>query len=90
MFKKESMYGLSAGTVKSDHCREVAVRRGSTVCCCHGNGSLKGVSTLTKRDKFLFIRKYGLFSCTYVAALILENMFPVYKANLMRSVTLFF
>lgn len=33
---------------------------------------------------------YGLFSCTYVAALILENMFFVCKAYLMRSVTLFF
>lgn len=53
-------------------------------------GLWRALSTLTKRDKFLFIRKYGVFSCTYVAALILENTFPVYKANLMRSVTLFF
>ena len=44
----------------------------------------------SKRDKFLFIRKYGLFSCTYVAALILENMFFVCNAYLMRSATLFF
>ena len=43
-----------------------------------------------RRDKFLFIRKYGLFSCTYVAALILENMFFVCNAYLMRSATLFF
>ena len=30
-FKQELMYGLSAGTKKCDHCREVAVSGGSTV-----------------------------------------------------------
>ena len=30
-FKQVSMYGLSAGTKKKGHCREVAVTGGSTV-----------------------------------------------------------
>ena len=30
-FKKESMYGRSAGTIKNGHCREVAASRGSIV-----------------------------------------------------------
>ena len=48
------MWPLSAGTVKSDLCREVAVRRGSTVCCCHGNGSLKGAFNFNEEGQVSF------------------------------------
>ena len=77
-FKQELMYGLSAGTKKSGRCREVAVRRGSTVIeySRHGLNRIIIEKRCEKNASNLRLQQY-LPICSHVRAKKLPSRSPL-------------